>query len=152
MDKPTSFVKLPPPILTKMPKEVNEISKFFKKNNQPTEKKNTKKTYAQVSSLTTNTREVLKIKEIFPNLQAKKNKNIQKIINGEGKPKLRINMMTKSLFGKQIIVFISNENKMKFIEESSVHITNLNRVLKNIKSKAMINFCILRSDRYYYSH
>jgi len=78
MDKPTSFVKLPPPILAKMPKEVNEISQFFKKNNQPTEKKNTKKTYAQVSSLTTNTREVLKIKEIFPNLQAKKIKIFKK--------------------------------------------------------------------------
>ena len=43
MDKPTSFVKLPPPILAKMPKEVNEISKFFKKNNQTTEKKTQKK-------------------------------------------------------------------------------------------------------------
>ena len=61
-------------------------------------------------------------------------------------------MITKSLFGKQIIVLISNENKMKFMEESSVHITHLNRVLKNIKSKAMMKFCMLGSDRYYYSH
>jgi len=102
MDKSASFVKLPPLIPTK---EVNKISKFFKKNNQPTKKKDTKKLYAQVSSSTTNTREVLKIKETFPNLQAKI-ENIQKIINSKGKSKLRINMTTKDLFRKQIIIFI----------------------------------------------
>ena len=32
INKPASFIKLLPPILAKTPKEVNEISKFFKKN------------------------------------------------------------------------------------------------------------------------
>ena len=49
-------------------------------------------------------------------------------------------MTTKSLSKKQIIVSISNENKVKFMEESSVHITNLNRALKNIKSEVMVDF------------
>ena len=49
-------------------------------------------------------------------------------------------MTTKGLSKKQIIVSISNENKVKFMEESSVHITNLNRALKNIKSEVMVDF------------
>jgi len=49
-------------------------------------------------------------------------------------------MMMKDPSRKQIIVSISNENKTKFMEESSVHITNLNKVLKNIKSEVMADF------------
>jgi len=68
MDKPTSFVKLSPPILAKMPKEVSKISKFFKKNNQLTKTKNMRKSYMQASFPTTSMREILKIKETFSNL------------------------------------------------------------------------------------
>ena len=57
MKKPISVERLPLPIPAKSSKEVNEISKFFKKNN-----------YIQVSHLLNNTRKVLKIKEIFLNL------------------------------------------------------------------------------------
>jgi len=32
---------------------------------------------------------------------------------------------------------MSNDNKTKFIEDSSNHITNINRVLENIKSEVM---------------
>jgi len=39
MDKPTSISKLSLPILAKLPKEVNKISKFFKKNNDKKELK-----------------------------------------------------------------------------------------------------------------
>ena len=35
---------------------------------------------------------------------------------------------------------MSSDNKTKFMEESSAHITNMNRVLKNIKSKVIANF------------
>jgi len=139
-DKPASFKKLSSPILAKLPKEVNEILKFFKKNNPTSEKKDTKKLYTQALSSSINTSEVFKIKETFPNLQTKKIENIQKIINNEGKPKLRINMMTKSLSYKQIIIPMSNNNKIKFIEESNAHITNINRALKNIKSGVMADF------------
>ena len=45
-DKPTSFVKKFPPIPMKFPKEVKEISKFFKKNTQPIERKDARKYYA----------------------------------------------------------------------------------------------------------
>jgi len=80
------------------------------------------------------------LKKTFPNLQAKKIENIQKIINGEGKLKPRIHIMTKGLLRKQVIILMSNDNKVKFMEDSSTHITNINRALKNIKSKVMVDF------------
>ena len=43
---------------------------------------------------------------------------------------------------KQVIVLINNDNKSKFIVDSSNHITNLNRVLKNIKSETMVDFVL----------
>ena len=49
-------------------------------------------------------------------------------------------MMMKGLSWKQIIILINNDNKIKFIEENSTYITNMNRALKNIKSKVMANF------------
>jgi len=51
-------------------------------------------------------------------------------------------MMTKGLLRKQVIVPMSNDNKAKFIEDSSAYI--INRVLKNIKSKVMADF--IQSD------
>jgi len=64
--KPTYISPLPPPILAKIPKEVNEISKFFRKNNKPQ-----KKSYAQVSSNSQSSNiamNTLKIKKMFPKL------------------------------------------------------------------------------------
>jgi len=69
-----TFNKLPSPILAKSSKEVNKISKYFKKNQQSGEKKKTKKLYTQTSTSANSIREVLKIKEIFPNLLSKKSK------------------------------------------------------------------------------
>jgi len=57
----------------KSAKEINKISKYFKKQ-QPTNYE--QKSYAQISAKQSNstnvTREMLKIKETFPNLQNKK--------------------------------------------------------------------------------
>ena len=92
-NKPAIFNKLPPPILAKLPKEINKISKYFKKNNQTNDKKDQRKLYAQASTLINKTREV--IKEKFPNLQTKKIENIQKIINDKGKSKPRLYIITK---------------------------------------------------------
>ena len=137
MDKSTSISKLPSQIPVKLPKKVNEISKFFKKNN---DKKEQKKLYAQALTSLNITREVLKIKEMFPNLQTKKIENIQKIISGKGKTKPRLNMTTKGLLRKQFIVLMNNNNKTQFIKDLSAHITNINRALRNIKSEIMADF------------
>jgi len=49
-------------------------------------------------------------------------------------------MTTKDPLRKQIIVSMSNDNKAKFMVSSSKHITNFNRLLKNIKSEVMADF------------
>ena len=73
---------------------------------------------------------ILKIKENFPNLSTKKIKNIHKMINDSGKSKLRINITTKGLSRKQVIVPMGDDNKFKFMALSGIHISNLNNVLK----------------------
>ena len=93
MVKPSYVSSLPPLILVKLSKEINKISKFFKKKPITTQKKS----YVQASSNTSNiAREMLKIKEAFSSLQDKKIELIQKIISGsKGKHKPCINMTTK---------------------------------------------------------
>ena len=90
------------------------------------------------------TSKILKIKEMFTKLQVRKIGNIHKIINGSRKPKPKVNITTKKLSRKQVIILMSNENKTRFIEFSSKHIAkhiaNLNNVLKNIKSDVIADF------------
>ena len=62
------------------------------------------------------------------------------MINDSEKVKPRINIITKGPSRKQIIVLISNDNKSKFIASLSAYITNLNSVLRNIKSDVMADF------------
>jgi len=93
-----------------------------------------------MSKLVNNVREVLKIIKIFPNLQEKKIENIQKIINSNSKTKPKFNMTTKKLFRKQVIISMNGDNETKFIKDSSNHVTNSNKALKNIKSVVMVNF------------
>jgi len=101
--KPSYIFSLPLPILAKSLKEVDEISKFFKKN--PTFMQ--KKSYAQVlsnSNMSNIARKTLKIKKAFPSLQNKKIEQAQKIISSNSKPKPCINMTTKEPSHKQVIV------------------------------------------------
>jgi len=93
-----------------------EKSKFYKKKgNNSKENTNPKdrQLYTQVS--TPNINKILKLKKNFPNLSAKKIRSIHKTINNSGKIKFRINMTTKKLSRRQIIVLMSNNNKLKFI-------------------------------------
>jgi len=101
--------------------------------------------FKHLSQPTTTTGKVLKIKKVFLNLQAKKIKNIQKIINDHGKPKPKINITIKSPSRKQVIISMSNNNKTKFIEDSCNYITNINRALKNIKLEVIVDF--IHSDQ-----
>ena len=56
----------------------------------------------------------------------------------------KLNITTKDSSRKQVIVPISNDNKTKFIALLSKHITNINRLLKNIKSEVIADFiCIV---------
>ena len=52
-------------------------------------------------------------------------------------------MTIKSLFKKQVIIPMNSDNIMRFMKESSLHISNLNKALKNIKSDVLVNFICL---------
>jgi len=49
-------------------------------------------------------------------------------------------MTTKSSSRKQIIIPIGNYNKSKLIASLNLYITNLNSILRNIKSEVIANF------------
>ena len=87
------------------------------------------------------TMDTLKIKETFLHLQNKKIDQVQKIINGgNSKPKPYINMTTKGLSQKWIIVPMNNKVAERYLKDSSMHIININHALKNIKSNIMADF------------
>ena len=85
-------------------------------------------------------RETLKIKDTFPNLQNKKIEIVQKIISSQDKPKLRISMTTKGLSCKQVILPMKGDNANNFIKDLSMHVININWILKNIKSNIMADY------------
>jgi len=100
-------MKLPLPIPAKSRKKVMEISKFFKQGTKPTENKKIRKLYAQALSIKTS--KILRIKKTFPKLLANKINNIYKIVNRGNKLKQKINIMTKVLSRKQVIIPMSND-------------------------------------------
>ena len=134
-----------PSIPAKSPKEVKEISKFFKKIEKPT----MNKSYAQALSLKLKSNTVssniamntLKIKKAFPNLPNKKIDTIQKVINSSSdKSKPRLNITTKGPLHKQVIVPMNNDLSKRFIKDSVVHVININHAFKSIKSNVCANF------------
>ena len=89
--------------------------------------------------------DTLKIKEMFSKLQNNKIDQVQKIINdSDSKPKLWINMITKSPSCKQIIVPMNSEAVGRFLKDSSMYIININHALKNIKLKIMVDFIYVK--------
>ena len=89
-NKKAEVIRLPPPILAHLSKEVLEKLKFFdkKKGKKPISinKAPQKQSYAQAIGLSV--LDILKLKENYFNLPAKKIENIQRIINNSDKSKL----------------------------------------------------------------
>ena len=102
------------------------------------------KLYTQALKQSTSTSNVLKIKESFPALSANQIDQVNNIVKGNPKPKPCIQMTTKRPSRKQIIVPISNNNISSFMKNSSAHVTNLNRLLRNAKTEVTVDF--IRSD------
>jgi len=67
-EKLASVLSLSSSISAKLPKEVKDIVKYFKKNDNSKGKEIARKLYAQALSSGKNIKEVLKIKEVFLNL------------------------------------------------------------------------------------
>jgi len=144
---PISIDKVPPPppLPAKSAKEVNVISKYFqnKKSSNENKNKNTPnstKSYAQASKSPANTVEVLKIKEVFPTLNTKKIDQVNNIVKGISRLKPKIQMTTKGLSRKQVIIPMSKDNIDAFMKNSSLHVANINRQLCNTKLEVLINY------------
>ena len=60
--------------------------------------------------------------------------------NSNQKRKSKLNMTTKDPSRKQIIIFMSTNNTERVIIQSNIHISNINRLLKDIKSEIYANF------------
>ena len=135
-----------PLLPAKSKKEINMISKYFqpKKNSvEPSNlssKSNAGKSYAQASKPSFNMSEVLKIKETFPSLNAKKIKQVNSIVNSQNKTKPWIKMTTKGPSRKQIIIPMSNDNVVSFMKNSSSHVANINRSLRNAKTDVLVDY------------
>jgi len=139
-----------PPLLAKSKKEVNTISKYFQSKKPLAESKNkdsnnsSARSYAQATRTNANTLEVFKIKETFPALNTKKIDQVNSIVNGISKPKPRIQTMTKRPLRKQVIIPMSKENINAFMQNSSLHVANINRQLHNVKSEVLVDY--IRSE------
>jgi len=84
--------------------------------------------------------EVIKIKETFSSIGTKKIDQINNIVKGTSKLKPHIQMTMKGPSRKHVIIPMSNNNNMKFMKNSSMHITNINRVFRNAKSEVLVDF------------
>ena len=128
---PITIKKAPPlpPLLAKSKKEVNIISKYFQSNKTIINSKKQNKSYAQVSKQTVNTSEVLKIKESFPTLNAKKIDQVNNIVKGNLKPKPYIQITMKGPSRKQIVISMSIDNNNSFMKNSATHMVNINKLL-----------------------
>ena len=149
---PVIINKAPPlPLLpAKSKKEINVISKYFQQkkpttiNSERPINQQSNKSYAQASKSTFNTSEVLKIKETFPALNAKKINQVNDIVNGQSKFKPCIKMTTKDLSRKNIIIPMSSDNVSSFMRNSSLNVTNINRELRNAKTDILVDY--IKSD------
>jgi len=78
---------------------------------------------------------------MFSKLSVNKFSEIHNVINKSNqKDKSRLNMTMKDLFRKQIIILIGMNNVKRLMVQSNVHVTNINRLFKWIKSEIMVNF------------
>jgi len=144
---PVTINKAPsPPLPAKSKKEINTISKYFhpKKtlsiNTIKSPSNQTGKSYAQASKTSTNTSNILKIKETFPALNANKIDQVNNIVHRQTKPKPRIRMTTKGPSRKHIIIPMSSDNTTTFTKNSSLNVANINRELRNAKTDILVDY------------
>ena len=135
-----SIERIPLPILAKFQKEVNMISKFFKNKKTENLTSPQAKSYAQASKQNIIISDIIKIKETFPSIGVKEVNRINDIVKGSSKPKLHFQMTTKSPLRKQVIIPMGNNNNVKFMKNSLIHVTNINRNLRNAKSEVLVDF------------
>jgi len=139
-EKQASFSRILLPIFPRPNKSVLANSKFFKKNlTLDLNSKFNKSSYTQASR--NNIKDIIKIKDIFSKLSVDKVNEINNIINKlSQKSKPRLNMIMKGPFKKQIIIPMDTNNMNRIMMSSNIYVSNMNRLLKDIKLEILINF------------
>jgi len=85
------------------------------------------------------------IKDIFPKFSTNKISKVYKVIsNSNQKNKLRLNMTTKYFLRKQVIIFMRSNNSERMMAKTNIYVSNINRLLKRVKSEISIDF--IQSD------
>ena len=87
---------------------------------------------------------MLNIKEYFPALNTKQIDQVNNIVKDNQKPKPHIQIITKELLRKQIIISMSNDNNNAFMKNFVAHIASINRLLRNAKLEVVVDY--IRSD------
>jgi len=117
------------------------------KNVESTAKKdpkslNLKKSYTQASkSNLLHIEDIVQVKEAFPALLADEVGKVLKIKNSRGdnrKPK--INMTTRGLSRKEVIILMAKHIAELIVNSAHIHITNINKYLRNSKSDIVADF------------
>jgi len=128
----TNVPATPPPSKTTGPIE--------KKATKPTI---TKKSYAQASkaNISTSIEDVIQVKEVFPSLLADEVGKMLKAKNSSGgSKKPKINMMTKGHSRREVIIPMAKTNAELIVNSAHIHISNINKCLKNSKSNIFADF------------
>jgi len=142
-DKKTNISRILPSISLRPSKNILAKSKYFKKNQLLNKDdcsyiKSYNHLYAQASK--GNIKDIIKIKNTFPKLSFNKIIKIHNVTSRKGvKSKLKINITTKGLSKKQIIILMSTNNSKTIISQANIHISNINRLLKDAKSEIFAN-------------
>ena len=108
-----------------------------------------KKSYTQAfkSNILQKIENVLQLKKAFPSLLVDKVENILKAKNsGKGIKKPRINMTMKELLRRKIIVPTTKSNVESIVNLAHIHITNINKYLKNSKSDIIADFIHINNN------
>ena len=126
--------------LVALPPSNKKVESVVKKALQPS---NMKKSYAQASksNILQKVEDVLQLKEAFPFLSADEVGKILKIKDsGEGNKKPRIKMTTRELLRREVIIPMTKVNTELIINSAHIHISNVNKHLKNFKSDTFADF------------
>jgi len=115
-------------------------SKYFKKNQTSSSNLQPKKlSYIWASKSDINN--IIKIKNIFLKLFSNRISEIHKIMNKlSQKSRPKLNMTTKRLSKKQVIIPMRSNNTDRIIVKANVHIWNINKFLKRVKFDISMDF------------
>lgn len=92
---------------------------------------------------------ILKIKDVSSRLSSNKIIKIHNIVNNdEMKSKLKLNVTTKGPSRKQIIILMRKNNSNIIVSQVNIHISNINRLLKGVKSEILADFIYFNNRKF----